>query len=132
MTPREKLISLYKELHELTEPVCANRDGDGCRAPRSCCDPIVCEQMADHAKNHWDVIFTHTGHPRFPLMGPDGCVAEPHLRPICTMHVCCINGFGFKPGDDEWTEHYYELRHQIEAIEWELWNQQEMEALGIL
>jgi hypothetical protein len=130
--PREKLVVLYQELHELTEPVCANRHGDGCRAPRSCCDPLVCEQMAAHAKDHWGVAYESTGHPQYPLMGPEGCVAKPHERGLCTLHVCCINSLGFKPGDHEWTEHYYELRGQIEAIEWELWGKQECKTRGFL
>lgn len=121
MNPREKLILLYAELHELTEPVCANRHGDGCRVPRSCCEDIVCLQMIDHAKQRWGVTLTPTGHEHYSLMGPDGCIAKPHERGLCTKHVCCIGSIGFKPGDPDWTENYFDLRGLIEEIEWDLW-----------
>jgi hypothetical protein len=51
-----------------------------------------------------------------PFMGPTGCVVAPHLRPICTVHTCDINGMGFKrgPGSGPWTKRYFELREQIE------------------
>lgn len=126
--PREKLILLYQELHELTEPVCANQHGDGCRVPRSCCEDIVCLQMIDDAKRHWDVTLEPTGHDRYSLMGPEGCIAKPHERGLCVMHVCCINNLGYKPGDPEWTEHYFVLREQIEEIQWALWERTELKA----
>lgn len=60
-----------------------------------------------------------TNHPTLPLMGSEGCIAPPHVRPLCTLHVCCINGAGFDPTDPEWTEKYYELRQKIEIAEHE-------------
>lgn len=55
-------------------------------------------------------------------MGPDGCTAAPHLRPMCTMHVCCISALGYNPKDQQWTERYWQLREDIELLEIELFN----------
>ena len=60
------------------------------------------------------VTLVPTGHPTLPFMGPNGCTVEPHLRPLCTMHTCAINAFGFKPDDPEWTVKYFVLRELIE------------------
>jgi hypothetical protein len=51
-------------------------------------------------------------------MGPTGCVVPPHLRPICTVHTCEINGVGVKKGDPKWTEAYFKLRGEIEEEEY--------------
>lgn len=115
---RDRLIRLYQEMYELTEPECGR-----CRIPRSCCDPIVCEFVADHAKLRWGVELRPTGHPRFPLMANDGsgrCIAAPHHRPQCTMHTCDVCSLGYKRGDPTWTERYFKLRSEIDRIEAEV------------
>lgn len=40
-----------------------------------------------------------------PFLGPNGCVVPPHLRPICSVHICEQH-----LKDDGWTERYMELR----------------------
>lgn len=72
------------------------------------------------AKDYYDTDLPRTDHPKLPLMGPEGCTAAPHFRPLCTLHTCHINDLGFKPGDDEWTDQYYHLREQINKLEREL------------
>lgn len=110
----DQLVVLYQKMYELTSPECRK-----CRVPLSCCDSMYCGCAEDYAKEDWGVDLTplKTDHPTLPFMGPDGCVVEPHLRPLCTFHTCDINGLGFKKGDQEWTNKYFELRGQIEEIE---------------
>lgn len=50
-------------------------------------------------------------------MGATGCKLAPHMRPLCTLHVCSINSLGFDPRDPEFTQKYFELREKIETIE---------------
>lgn len=78
-----------------------------------------------YAKDRWNTDLTRTAHPRLPLMGEHGCIAPPHLRPMCTMHTCQVNSLACKPGDPQWTNRYFQLRDQIEDMEYELENQSE-------
>lgn len=113
-----RLIELYQQMYEHTEPACGQ-----CRAPRSCCDPMVCEFTAGSAKERWGVDLPATGHPKYPLMANDGsgkCTAAPHLRPMCTLHNCDICSLGFHKTDQEWTKRYYEIREEIDLLEWEV------------
>lgn len=106
----ERLVDLYQQMAELTKPKCQS-----CRVPYSCCDAMYCRiPMRMHPE------LKPTGHPKLPLMGETGCIAKPHQRKLCTLHVCSINGLGFDPNDPEWTEKYFELRYQIEDTEDEL------------
>lgn len=51
-------------------------------------------------------------------MGEDGnCILEPHLRPLCTLHQCMIDSWGFDPEDPEWTRKYFELRGRIDMLQ---------------
>ena len=117
----ERLKQLYHEMHEHTRDECAGKN-EGCRAPRSCCDAMYCMMAEMSAKELWDEDLSakRTGHESLPFMGPDGCVLEPHLRPACALHACCINGIGAKirgEGAGEWTRRYFEIREQIEFEE---------------
>lgn len=58
-----------------------------------------------------------TDHPRLPMMGPTGCIAPPHVRPLCTLHVCSISGIGSDPKDPKFTKDYFKLRNKIEREE---------------
>lgn len=104
------VVRLFKQMSDLTAPECANI----CRIPHSCCSPEYCEMTIRLAADN-DVVLEPTGHPMLPLMGAEGCVAPPHLRPNCTFHTCAINNFGFKPGDPKWTKRYFALRAKIDA-----------------
>lgn len=112
----ETAKSLYKEMYDLTAPECAK-----CRVPHSCCDSMYCEFSREWAKNKFGVTLKETGHPRLPFMGESGCTVEPHLRPLCTLHVCDIAGLGYKRNDPngEWTKKYWKLRNKIEEVEYE-------------
>lgn len=114
---REKLINLYQEMYELTRPEC-----EKCRVPLSCCSGEYCAITLSYAEENWKISLPITDHPALPLMGPKGCTAAPHLRPICTVHTCDINCLGFKRDDidDSWSDKYYDLRSDIELLEIEL------------
>jgi len=94
----------------LTRPECGR-----CRVPLSCCDEMYCQMAIEYAKNEWGVELKTTDHPKLPLMGPTGCTAAPHLRPICTVHTCQINSVGTS-GNAEWDQKYFTLREQIEEL----------------
>lgn len=100
-------------MSELTAPECAGV----CKVPHSCCSPEYCEITIYYAAARWGVVLERTDHHRLPLMGPNGCVAEPHLRPMCTLHTCEVGAFGYKRTDQEWTEKYYALREEIGRLE---------------
>lgn len=114
---REELVSLYKEMYELTVTECAS-----CRVPHSCCSPEYCDMAADIAHEQWDVDLEplRTGHPMLPFMGKSGCVVAPHLRPLCTLHTCDMNGLGYKRDNPEWTARYDALRNRIMVLEYEV------------
>jgi len=109
----EHLVKLYRSLYDLTNPECGK-----CRLPHSCCSGEYCEATIEYAKESWNTILERTDHPKLPLMGPNGCIAAPHLRPSCTMHTCQVNGFGFKPDDPKWTNKYFSIREEIEGLEY--------------
>lgn len=115
---KEKLKQLYKEMAELTLPPCKNREC-GSAIPFSCCAKDVCENVIKYAHKSWGVKLEKTDNPKLPLIDNNGCIAEPHLRPSCAMHVCSIDKFGYTD-DPGWTEKYYKLRSEIEKLEREL------------
>jgi hypothetical protein len=48
-------------------------------------------------------------------MGENGCTVAPHLRPVCTLHLCSIS-YAAKseiPGDEDKTKEYFQLRNEI-------------------
>jgi hypothetical protein len=106
---------LWAEMAAVTAPLCAGKGPGACRAPHSCCDAIYCREALDFAAETGEELKPINYDPRLPLMGPDGCIAPPHLRPMCTMHVCCINGLGFNPRDLVWTKRYFKLRAKLGA-----------------
>jgi hypothetical protein len=77
---------------------------------------MYCEMAIKWAEKRWGVKLEPNGS-RLPLMGPNGCIAAPHLRPLCTVHQCHIANLGFKKDDPEWTEKYFRLRDAIERYE---------------
>lgn len=112
--PRAPLIPLYAEMAELTRPGCAS-----CRIPYGCCQPLYCEDTIEFARDTWGVELHPTGHPHLPLMGENGCIAAPHLRPICSVHSCKIASAG-ETDDPAWDARYFELREEIADLEWGL------------
>lgn len=120
MSPKaQRLIDLYQAMYMLTEPECRT----SCLCPQSCCSPEYCMMAIEWAKNYWGETLTPTGHPRLPLMGPAGCIAAPHLRPLCTVHTCDVGNLGQKihpTPDREWDKRYWKLRNEIDQLEVEL------------
>lgn len=44
-----------------------------------------------------------------PFIGPNGCTVPPHLRPLCSVHVCEAH-----LGDEAFAEAYFEARDEAE------------------
>lgn len=105
---RKKLVVLYQELYQLTNPKCG-----ACRLPNSCCSQEYCELTMEYAREEWGVELQPTEHPTLPLMGEKGCTAAPHLRPQCTAHVC--EQHLMRP--DEFAEKYFDLRDRVNDAE---------------
>lgn len=113
---KAKLVTAYQAMYALTEPECRLT----CRCPQSCCSSEYCDMAVHHAHEGWGIDLTPLldlkG--RLPLMGPTGCKALPHLRPLCTLHTCDVQGIGCKRGDPDWTTRYFALRDEIEELSW--------------
>jgi hypothetical protein len=112
------LISLYRAVADLT------RDHCGCdpAKPYRCCEPQYCAIAADHAQKYWGVDIASTyinpdPQPAIPFLGPSGCIVPPHLRPLCSLHACCIAWAPVAefPGDPDRTREYWRLRDIIVA-----------------
>ena len=106
-TPK-KIVRLFRDMADLTSPECAGV----CRVPHSCCSPEYCDMAVERAAED-GITLEETGHPTLRFMGPDGCTVAPHLRPLCTLHVCSIADAGIKRGDPAWTDKYFRLRERI-------------------
>lgn len=104
------LVVLMQEMYEHTRPECGK-----CRSPLSCCSPEYCEMTIEYAKENWAVDLVRTNHPTLPLMGETGCTAQPHLRPLCTLHTCKINSIG-SSGNPNWDDKYFKIREKIENL----------------
>lgn len=108
-----KLRVLLQEMSNITAPECAS----SCRVPHTCCDNLYCEIALHYAKRTYGIELKATGeHPTLPFMSATGCVVEPYLRPICTVHTCAVQSVGQKQNDPEWNEHYYQLRNEIDDL----------------
>lgn len=104
MRPVEEIA---RDVADLTALECATV----CKIPHACCSQEYCNAARRFAMQR-GVEYEETGHATLPFMGPDGCVVAPHLRPLCTLHTCEINAFGFKRGDPQWTDRYFDLRDE--------------------
>lgn len=114
MTDDQKRI--FTDIASHTAPLCAGKGPGACRVPHSCCDRMYCEDAIRLGKESGEDLQPVAHNPLLPLMGPRGCIAPAHLRPICSVHVCCINSAGANVHDSAWTARYFELRDQVEEI----------------
>lgn len=105
-----KIKKLYAEIAAYTKPKCTN----ACRVPQSCCSPEYCDMAIEIAAKEYNIILEKTNHPKLPLMGENGCVAEPYLRPLCSLHVC--EGTLMRSGQD-YLEKYFDIRDKINMEE---------------
>lgn len=123
---REELKQLYQEVYLLTEPLCK-----ACRVPQSCCSREYCELALEMSEDNADkqeqatMIGLFDKEKPLPYMRESGCIVPPHLRPLCTLHHCAINGVGFFPKKPRETGTYFHLREEIERLEFELATQKE-------
>lgn len=115
---RIQLKQLFRDMSDLTAPECGSKCR--CTSPTRCCDAMYCEMAVDFAKQFWGEDIRHLGNDdeHIPFLGPGGCVLPPHFRPLCTLHTCEINSFGIKRNDPTWTKRYFELREQIEEVQY--------------
>lgn len=112
-----KLRVLMQAMADLTAPECAST----CQLPHSCCDPMYCELTEDYAREVYGIqLISSKEHPTLPFMSSTGCVVEPYLRPMCTLHTCEINSWGFKRDDPDWTKEYFQLRDKIDILQMEV------------
>ncbi|MEE8397159.1 MAG: hypothetical protein V3S29_13975 [bacterium] len=98
----------YREIAELTRPKCMG----GCHEPGACCQPRYCSQAAARARE-FGISLAGQAHPTLPYLGPDGCVAPPYLRPLCSMHVCEFHLLQ----NPEFAEVYLALREEVCRLE---------------
>jgi len=120
--PADKLKDLYREIAGMTAPLCAGKGKGACRSPHSCCEAMYCHISIEYTKEIYGVDLIPLEGTKLPFMGPNGCILEPHYRPMCSVHVCCINSIGANVHDMEWTEKYFKLREEIDLLEYEMGN----------
>lgn len=99
--PSKKMISVFEALARHTAPKCGQ-----CLAAHACCNRAQCEDTRNFARQTFGIILEDTGE-HLPFLGPTGCTVPPHLRPLCSVHVCEQH-----LRDDDWTERYFDLREQ--------------------
>ena len=98
--PCDEMIAAFTALAEHTRPACG-----ACRSALTCCSAGNCEQTAVMAKEMFGTDLV-AGDGILPFLGPEGCTVAPHLRPLCTVHVCEMHLTDGTP----FTEKYYDLR----------------------
>lgn len=114
---RERLIAAYEEISKLTRSLCDTKcklaalDSQGCFR---CCSPEYCNLAKQMARSMWDTELEPTDHPTLPFMGPKGCTIAPHLRPLCTLHLCCEFEVMVP---SEVSSQYWKLREEIDTLE---------------
>lgn len=109
MTEDDK--KLWQEMADLTMERCRKK----CHKLGLCCEKSYCDLAKSFAGEH-GVKLKATGN-AVPFLDKDGkCIVPPHLRPLCTLHQCDINGLGLARDDKEWTERYFALRDRLEQM----------------
>lgn len=99
--------NLFLEMYKLTESECGK-----CRVPYSCCSAEYCQMAKEYAKDVYKTEPPQVRDEGLLYLSENGCILEPHLRPLCTLHTCQINSVG-SSGNLEWDEKYFELRWKI-------------------
>ncbi len=111
---------LYQQMAEMTAPLCGSGSlecAQFCQKKYRCCEKQYCEATAKFAREKYGVELQPTGNPDLPFMGEHGCTVAPHLRPICTLHVCSISWAAKSSieNDEQKTKAYFDLRDRILA-----------------
>ena len=105
------LKHLYQEMYDLTHPECGK-----CLIPYSCCNSQYCE-LARARALEFGIVLSDVNSD-IPFLGPTGCIVEPYLRPLCTVHTCNIASFGHSPNSLKWDRKYWKLRNKIDKAEY--------------
>lgn len=115
---RHAVIELYDKLARFTWEDCRLH----CDTRFGCCHELFCELAIINARELWGVTLEPSGHPTIPLLGPEGCVAAPHFRPVCAAHCCEDNPTGLSGGhrDRTWHLEYRTLKDYASKLETEL------------
>jgi len=103
---KQKLKDLFAEMAALTWEKCKV----DCRTPTpSCCSPEYCDMALEYAKENGIELEKPEGSNL--LIGPNGCLAEPWLRPLCSFHICERS-----LSDSTFYKNYFELRERIDTL----------------
>jgi hypothetical protein len=108
----DQLPILYQQIADMTSSFCNTGAGEcGLRRQNQyrCCEKKYCEVARKFAKEKYDIDLHETGNPDLPFMGENGCTVAPHLRPLCSMHICSysyaadvrVSPEGYEPLRDE-------------------------------
>jgi hypothetical protein len=116
----DQLPILYQKMADITSPLCASGQGECgqfCSRKSRCCERRYCLATAAFAKEKYGIDLVPTSNPDLPFMGERGCVVAPHLRPVCTLHVCTVSWADKShiEHDEQKTADYYALRAEILA-----------------
>ena len=114
--PDSPLPVLYQQMADMTQPLCGTNAG-GCASHRGvnrCCHHRYCEAAKMHASRFYGITL-EAGDGELPFMGPHGCTVPPHLRPVCTLHICSFSYASPSTfaRDEQKTVEYVRLRKQI-------------------
>ena len=115
----QTLKDIYQDMAVLTKTQCEI----DCFKFRGNIGSCCCEMYCDLAIKYALAQGTHlkpTDNSKLPLMGPDGCVAPPWTRIMCTLHVCDKSLF---QSDTKFSKAYFALREQIENYEYKLYRE---------
>lgn len=97
------LIDLYREIVELTKPICST-----CPQPYKCCEIAGCNQAKYWAKTYGIDLVETNG--KLPFLTESGCTVAPHHRLLCSLWVCESRLKDLPP-------RYHELRAEIARLE---------------
>lgn len=112
MNMTEELKVLYQKMYELTHAKCVACCPE--QLKWSCCSPEYGDFAMAEAKKRGEVlVLTGLNHPKCALLGENGCVAPPHLRQMCTLHVC----EKLLMTDLKFYKQYFKVRDKIDILE---------------
>jgi hypothetical protein len=103
------LVDLYREMAELTHPLCAR-----CDPPHHCCELAGCVQAMSWTTTMYDMRLPRLPGTKLPFLSSAGCTVAPHHRSLCTTWLCRQALLLAPP-------RYFELQAQIAKAEKDLW-----------
>lgn len=104
----DTLEDLYRQIAELTYNQCQKE----CQMLGICCTRLYCNLVIRKARKEY-AIELQEENGIIPLLGKNNqCIAEPYMRPLCSMHICKD-----LLDDKQFSAKYFELRDRIENLE---------------